>query len=259
MIQEQPPIITDDLFANQQYNFDYENQTTVIQLTSAPETLPQFSASLASHATYDQKSNTITYKRSMTPENRDELHQHFPKDHTRIDFAYAESNHNHPERLSRIEMGYKFCIPQLCVQETPDLFQVFNEEVIYERIDYDRRDLTAALLKLDYHSTAGEITTGEISMDQKGVVMSQTLQILQDQSFAWDLNAASNWSEADLVQWLDGRMEHPDIIASDMTAVLSRVIAHLTTEKMMNLQQLVVDKYILLKSFLRALKEFRDQ
>jgi len=255
--QAEQQMSEDDLFG-QKNSYDYENTTTTIQLTAVPETPPQFSMQLAAHATYDAEKKTITFKRSMSPENRNELRQHFPQDKARIDQGYIESNRFHPERLSRIEMGYELHVPQLCVQETPDLLLPFDETTIYERMDYDRRDLTEALLKLDYHSTAGEITIGQIGMNQQGQITTQTIRILQNQSFAWDFDAADKWSEAELVNWIDERLDHPDIDAPDMTAVLSGVISNMITTGQMKLQQLVVDKYILLKSFQNALSRFRN-
>jgi len=254
---EDPQLCREELFAEQN-SYDYENITTTIQLTTVPETPPKFSMQLASHATYDQETKTIIFKRSMSPENRNELRLHFPQEKARIDQGYIESNRFHPERLSRIEMGYELHVPRLCVMEAPDLFLPFDETTIYERMDYERRDLTSALLNLDYLSSAGEITTGQIGMNQKGEVTSQAIQILQNQSFAWDFDAADRWQEAELVNWIDERLEHPDIDASDMTAALSKVISNMVTTEQMKLQQLVVDKYILLKSFLRALNRFRN-
>ncbi len=259
MIQEAPQMEHDDLFPEQQYDYDYDNFSTTIQLTSPPENLPLFSPQLAAHASYDPKSNTITFKRSMSPENRNELRQHFPQDRQKIDLGYMESNRFHPERLSKIEMGYELQVPYLCVQETPDLILPFNEETLFERIDYSRRDLTEALLALDYHSTAGEVTTGVIGVNQNGEVISQAIQLLQEQSYAWDFNAASEWTDSDLVYWIDERLPHPDISAADMTAVLSSVIAQMLTVRDMLLQQLVVDKYVLLKSFQKALDSFRNK
>lgn len=257
MVQETPPMEHDDLFPEQQYDYDFDNITTTIQLTAPPETFPLFSAQLAAHASYDPKSNTITFKRSMSPENRNELKQIFPQDRQRIEMGYMESNRFHPERLSRIEMGYELHVPCLCVQETPDLVLPFNEETLLERIDYERRDLTEALLNLDYHSSAGEVTKGVIDVNQKGDVTSQAIHLLQEQSYAWDFNAASAWTEADLVSWIDERLPHQDIAAADMTAVLCGVISQLTVQNL-QLQQLVVDKYILLKCIQRALNSFRN-
>ena len=257
MVQETQPMEHDDLFPEQQYDYDFDNITTTIQLTAPPETLPLFSAQLAAHASYDPKSNTITFKRSMSPENRNELKKIFPQDRQRIDMGYMESNQFHPERLSRIELGYELHVPCLCVQETPDLVLPFNEETLLERIDYERRDLTEALLNLDYHSSAGEVTKGVIDVNQKGDVTSQAIHLLQEQSYAWDFNAASAWTEADLVSWIDERLPHQDIAAADMTAVLCGVISQLTGQDL-QLQQLVVDKYILLKCFQRSLNSFRN-
>ena len=95
----------DDLFPEQQYDYDFDNISTTIQLTAPPETLPLFSAQLAAHASYNPQNNTITFKRSMSPENRNELKKIFPQDRQRIDMGYMESNRFHPERLSRIELG----------------------------------------------------------------------------------------------------------------------------------------------------------
>lgn len=257
MVQETPSMEHDDLFPEQQYNYDFDNISTTIQLTAPPEILPLFSPQLAAHASYDPKRNTITFKRSMSPENRNELKQLFPQDRQRIDLGYMESNRFHPERLSRIEMGYELHVPCLCVQETPDLVLPFNEETLFERIDYERRDLTEALLKLDYRSSAGEVTKGVIDVNQKGDVTSQAIHLLQEQSYAWDFNAASAWTEADLVSWIDERLPHEDIAAADMTAVLCGVISQLTVQDI-QLQQLVVDKYILLNCFKKALNSFRN-
>ena len=172
------------------------------------ETPPHFSPRLASHATYDANTNTVVFERSMSPENRDELRRHFPKDKARIDQGYIESNRYHPERLAPIEMGYELRVPRLCVRESPELLLPFDEETVYEQMDFD---------------------------------------------------AASNWDEAELVRWLDDRLAHNDIPASDMTIALSRVIADMTTAKGMKLRQLVVDKFLLLKSVQRALVRFRDE
>lgn len=254
----QPPMEQDDFFAGQEDDNDYDNISTTIHLTASSENLPLFSPELAALASYDPQSNTITFKRSMSLENRNELKQHFPQDGQSIDMGYIKSNRFHPERLSRIEMGYELHVPCLCVQETPDLLLPFNDETLLERIDYERGDLMEALLRLNYRSSAGEVTKGLINVDQKGEVTTQAIQLLQEQSYAWDFNAASEWTEADLVSWLDERLPHQDISAEDMTAVLCGVISQMLTAQNMQLQQLVVDKYVLLKSFQDALNSFRN-
>ena len=258
MIQETPQMEHDDLFAGQQYDYDFDNILTTIQLTAPPENLPMFSAQLAAHASYDPQSNTITFKRSMSPENRNELKQYFPQDKQRIDEGYIKSNWLHPERLSRIEMGYELHVPRLCVQETPDLLLPFNDETLLERIDFERRDLMEALLRLNYRSSAGEVTKGVINVGPTGEVTSQAIQLLQEQSYVWDFNAASEWTDADLVSWLDERLDHKDIPAADMTAVLCGVISQMLTAQNIQLQQLVVDKHVLLNSIRNALNSFRN-
>ena len=249
------PDLSDDLFGGMQYN--PSPVETKIKLTDAPEKLPDLSPVLAPHIEYDPVQKIITYKRSMSPANRDELRRIFSNDRARIDQAYVESNRYNPERLSRIEMGYELKVPNLCVQSSPDLFLPFDEEALFEVMDYDLRSLTEALLKLDYRSSAGEVTRGEINVDAKGEVTAQTLKVLQEQSYAWDFNAASHWSEADLVTWLDDRIGHPDFAASDMVVAFSRTIAMLTGSGNIPLQQLVVDKYNLLKSLQNALNGYR--
>ena len=255
MLQPHQSDLSDDLFGGMQYT--PAPVETKIKLTDVPETLPDLSPFLASHIEYDPEQKTITYKRSMSPANRDELRRIFPKDRAKIDQAYIESNRYNPERLSRIEMGYELKVPNLCVQFSPDLFLPFDEEALFEVMDYDLHSLSEALLKLDYRSSAGEVTRGEINVDAKGEVTAQALKVLQEQSYAWDFNAASHWGEADLVTWLDDRIPHPDFSASDMVAAFSRTIAMLTGSGNISLQQLVVDKYNLLKSLQNALSDYR--
>jgi len=255
MLQPRQPYLDGDLFGNVQ--FSTAPTKTTILLTEVPQNAPAFSSLLASHVEYDPAQKTITYKRSMSPANRDELRRVFPKDKARIDQAYIESNRYNQERLSRIEMGYELRVPNLCVQSSPDLFLPFDEEALFEVMDYDLRSLTEALLKLDYHSSAGEVTRGEINVDAQGEVTAQTLKVLQEQAYAWDYNAAAHWSEADLVMWLDDRIAHPDFSASDMVAAFSKSIAMLTGTENIPLQQLVVDKYNLLKCLQNALNDYR--
>ena len=257
MVQEAPKEYQDELF--EEPRTDYEDTTVTIRLTAPVETPPHFSPRLASHATYDATTNTVVFERSMSPENRDELRRHFPKDKARIDQGYIESNRYHPERLAPIEMGYELRVPRLCVRESPELLLPFDEETIYGQMDFDLHGLTGALLALDYRSSAGEVTRGTIDTNQQGNVVSQVMETLQEQSGAWDFDAASNWNEAELVRWLDDRLAHNDIPASDMTVALSRLIADMTTAKGMKLRQLVVDKFLLLKSVQRALVRFRDE
>ena len=255
ILQSRQPDLSGDLFGNIQY--DPAPVETKIKLTYAPEKLPEVSPVLASHIKYDPAQRTITYKRSMSPAHRDELRRIFPKDKARIDQAYIESNRYNPERLSRIEMGYELRVPNLCVQSSPDWFFPFDEEALFEVMDYDLKSLTEALLKLDYRSSAGEVTRGEINVDTKGEITAQTLKVLQEQSYAWDFNAASNWSEADLVTWLDDRIPHADFTASDIISAFSKTIVMLTGTRNISLQQLVVDKYNLLKSLQNALNAYR--
>lgn len=247
---------TGDLFGD--VKFDCEPVETIIRLTAPPVEMPFFSPPLAAHAKYDPQRQTITFTRSMLPEHRNELLRIFPSDKTRIDHAYVESNRFNPERLSRIEMGYEMSVPNLIVMVAPDLFEVFNEDALQEIIEYDRTQLTAALCNADYRSTAGQITKGTIGISQDGQVTTQALpvQSLQEQACAWDMNAAANWEESDLVGWLDARIDHHDIDCTDMIAALSRLVLNLTKTGC-SLRQLVVDKYNLLNAVAAALKEFR--
>ena len=256
ILQQREPDLEDDLFAKMQ--FSTAPVKTTIQLTAVPETNPVFSPALNSHIEYNPQRKTITYTRSMSPANRDELRRIFPQDKARIDQAYIESNRYNPERLSRAEMGYELKVPNLCVQDTPDLFFPFDEDALFELTTYDQRSLTDALLKLDYRSSAGDVTRGVIDVDTQGGVTAQVLKTLQEQSYAWDFNAASHWSEADLITWLDDRIAHADLTASDVVAAFSRTVVMLTGDRNIPLQQLVVDKYNLLKSLQTALNAYRQ-
>ncbi len=255
MLHQRQPDLSDDLFGGETYST--EPITTTIQLTAEPAALPVFSAALESHVTYNPTNKTIVYTRSMSPANRDELRQIFPQDRARIDQAYVESNRLNPERISRIEMGYEMKLPILGVQTTPDLFFPFDEESLLEQINYDRGSLLQALLAMDYTSSAGEVTRGEVNVDNQGQITAQVFKVLQEQSYAWDFNAASQWNEANLVTWLDDRIPHMDLIASDVVAVFSKVITELIVTKNISLPQLVVDKYNLLKGLQDALKKYR--
>jgi len=255
ILQERKLYYTEDLFQN--LELDASPEKTTFFLTDIHRRLSEFSPGLASHIEYDPERKAVTYTCSMSPANRDELRRLFPQDKAKIDQAYIESNRYDPKRLSRIEMGCELKVPNLCVQETPDLFLPFDDEALSEVTDYDLHSLSEALLNLDYHSSAGEVTRGVIGVGAKGEVTAQALQVLQEQSYAWDFNAASNWREADLIAWLDDRISHIELTASDVVAALARTIAMLTETRHIPLQQLVVDKYNLLKSLQNALADYR--
>jgi len=200
----------------------------------------------------------VVFIRGMSPAHRIELQRLFPQDRKRIDQAYIESNRLDPARLSKIEMGYDISVPNLCVMASPDLLLLFDDEALYEVINYDLKDLTLALCNADYRSNAGQITAGRIDVTKEGKVTTQSLPVhtLQEQACALDFNAAGNWKESDLVLWLDERITHADIDSADMTAALSRFILNLTNRSI-SLKQLIVDKYHLLNALNSALKEFR--
>ena len=99
----------------------------------------------------------------------------------------------------------------------------------------------ASLTEADFPSQATEGQIGEITVTPQGAVLSSFVGELQ-LHMEW-VRDSGGWSVSQLVDWLDRRIHHPDITASDSGIFLTRVIRTLVEQRNLPIETLERERF----------------
>ncbi len=231
--------------------------TVTISEQLAAYTLPP---ELETKVIFNYAENTMTFRGAMSVQERAALEGYAvtPEDKAAIAQAYQES-----QRLSDIdyrtpaERGEPFDVPMLAIKiaaEQGSLWEQFEEQHILDH-EWSLAQCTAQLSESEYAARQGAGQQAEIAVTEEGKIETRFLSHLQDQMAFRDVQAG--WTEAQLVHWLDRKIPHPDIDPTDTGIFLTNLVRFLIAERDFTVDQLVYDKYRLMKAVARKIDEHR--
>ncbi|MDR1149065.1 MAG: DEAD/DEAH box helicase family protein [Spirochaetaceae bacterium] len=155
---------------------------------------------------------------------------------------------------SLASQGIKFIVPRL-------MFKIQNEwlfatpEIIYENFDWNIIDYAASELS-ETEFSIGETGKGfYIDIDGSRLKYSYA----GNEPFLPHLADTDVWTPANLVYWLDRKLQQPDISQLQMVEWLRRNIEYLTETRKITLANLMIAKYALLNKLLAKIIAARQQ
>jgi type III restriction enzyme len=114
----------------------------------------------------------------------------------------------------------------------------------------------ALLTESDFPSEATQGQIGEITVTRQGTLMSSFVGELQLQMER--IRQSGTWTVADLADWLDRRISHSDITASESGVFLTRAIRALIDQRNLPLVTLERERYRLLTAIAAKIDRYRQ-
>jgi type III restriction enzyme len=203
----------------------------------------------------DPSADTVTYRGSMSDDDRDALKECLdnPDMEYKIDHAQHRIREKRGERTpAPAEQGRPFEVPRLVVRQG-DAFETFRE-THFTDTDWRLSDFDATLPS--YEPSRPQGRRGAVDTDDEGELKIQFLDDVRQQLTL--LSENQQWDVSDLVYWLDRTIPHPDIRPQDSTTFLERLVQnHLIDERGFSLDALVRDKYRLKRAVEARIDEHR--
>lgn len=204
----------------------------------------------------DPSTGTVTYRGSMSVEERDHLKSCFsdPDVKYQIDRAQQQLQEHGGGRVpAPAEKEAPFEVPQLVVRQG-DAFEVFRE-THFTDTDWRLSDFEATLP--DYEPSRPQGQRGAVDTDEEGELKIQFLDDVRRQLTL--LSEDRRWAVSDLVYWLDRTIPHHDIRPQDAVSFLERLVqGYLIEENGFSLDALVRDKYRLRRAVEARIDEHRN-
>lgn len=230
-------------------------QSVEIEVDETPD-LNRLSDDTRKKVRADPSTGTVTYRGSMSDDERDDLKDCFedPDVKYQVDRAQRKLQEQSGARVqSPAEKDKPFEVPELAVQQGdgPEVFR----ETHFTDTEWRLSDFDATLS--DYEPSRPQGQRGSLDTGEEGELRIRFLDDVRRQLTM--LSGDRQWSVSDLVYWLDRSIPHLDIRPQDSTTFLERLVQHyLLDEQGFSLDVLVRDKYRLKRAVEQRIDEHRE-
>ncbi|MDC3413910.1 DEAD/DEAH box helicase [Terrihalobacillus insolitus] len=247
----------EDLFNPNNYSYEKETEENP-KLDSLP-------TEIKTKVDFNPEKRTFTYKGSMSEEEKEEIKKCFETDEGKnvVDDLFQASN-SVPDFTVKMEDDVEpvhsqtkkdtFKVPKLMYSEG-GLFRDFEESIFLEgswKLSENDPTLTEKEFSTKSYS-AGQV--GEITVTEEGRLKSKFIDDLNEQL---NFNISDKgWSIAELANWIDRKIHHPDITMRESTLYIYKVIEYLIDERKIDLQTLAFFKYKLRNSLEKLIDKHR--
>lgn len=189
---------------------------------------------------YDELASAIVVSAPLTQYDREALSAAFSSEigHTVVEQVFVQSQRVVDKR-SPAERGTKFSVPMLAYRQD-DLLSPFEESHFLEHT-WRLAQQDPALTEGEYALRQGSVQRAAIDIGDRHTVQIKFMAELHEQMRM--LASDRDWTEADLISWLDRTISHPDITFAQSTAFITAAVQKLQGERNVALAQLVHDKY----------------
>lgn len=246
--QEAKDLIISNSYEQRELDFDQPFMGVVtITMPEALE-IERLSEETRKKVFIDENNKNLSFKGEMSEVEREEIKAICRTNEGKagVDHIFLISTGKNPieEKRTPSEKNILFSVPVLSIKQG-NLFEQFEETHFLDH-PWELAKCDAMLLEKEYSIIRPHAQSGEIDINENGVVAAKFVSTLQDQMklFASDMN----WSEASLVHWIDRNIPHSDISAEDAGIFLTRLVRTLIDQRGFSLAQLVLDKYRLKKA-----------
>ncbi|MBI1924170.1 DEAD/DEAH box helicase family protein [Candidatus Poribacteria bacterium] len=243
---EAKDLIVPEHASQQELLFETPKEELTVPIPEIPK-METLSPNVATKVTFDAEDKTLTIREPLNGQEWTVLENCFstPEGQAAIARARQQSRHvmtKTPKTPS--ERGEIFSIPVLAVK-SGDLFEPF-ETTHFLEIPWQLSACDASLSETEFPSKRPTGQKGEIQITKSGKIEAHFLSELQEQITV--LAADMGWTVSELAHWLDRKISHPDITPTESGIFLSRLLRYLIEERGFSLDELVHDKYRLMKA-----------
>ncbi len=169
-----------------------------------------------------------------------------------------------PRKPSPYERGLDFIVPRLCVRESGRLFEFESTFLIEHRWKLSDKDASLADHYNPLERSTGQV--GVVDIDATGKVQTRALPEPAGADFiatlhqhALALGIPDDWTLEMLVAWLDKKIRHQDITASESAEFLRKVIRGLMAKyAIQDVSVLALDRYRLRDEIEARIQQHRE-
>jgi type III restriction enzyme len=130
-------------------------------------------------------------------------------------------------------------VPGLAIRHNGQLEMFDESHVLDSPWKLSERD--AVLSEAEFPTTVTTGQTGELDVSDRGKLEIRFVNQVQRQ--LWELHAEPGWTLADLTNWLDRQIPHPDITRTEATLFIHRVLTGLLESRGLTVEQLAEQKF----------------
>lgn len=232
-------------------------QPRTFKTTEIPD-IEKFSSDVRHKIEVDSESGTVTFKNTLTSEELDEVRESVVMESSREQLTreYKTFESETVELMKYPnERGENFSVPVLAIQ-TADQPELFEETMLLDRGWCLANYLDLA--KVDkWRAEEPGSKYGEAGLNQDGKIRVEYVQNIENELKL--LRTTENWSEAQLVSWIDRTIPHPDVSPDDSLLFINKVINDLLSQDGLELSHLVRDRYRLSRRVEALIRECRKQ
>ena len=218
------------------------------------ESLPE---SIRDKIEIDEEHSSITFTDTLDKEELEALESAFVMDESReaIRKEYERFETETVELMKTpSEKGAFFGVPRLTV-EIDGQVELFEETLLSDRGWRLAHFLDEAKLD-DWQAHEDGSRYGQLSVDDQGKLRVEFLQSLEQELKL--ITSVENWTEAQLVSWIDRSIPHPDIAPDDALLFIGKVVEHLQSSRSISLASLVRERHSLSRAVAELFKSCRE-
>lgn len=248
---------TDDLFDGYELPSIGSQTVSVFELASIPDVchLPEEQREQIKLTTQEDGSATVQISGSITPETEKLLLQHSPSGKRREALKTQIAVHNQKIELNKSpsQRGEIFPkLPQVCLKflSCQDELDLFEPKLLLNILGWNINDYPA---ELDFQVTDNDV---QFSIDLDNNETVEYRQTAQQLSFN---HGFLDFTDDDLVNWLDRNIEHDDTPQQQMLPFLQRVVRNLLAKPNVKLADLLQNKFALARAVDGLMNRYREQ
>lgn len=220
--------------------------------------------SLKTKITFNKETRKIQYRGLMSEEEKQKLKNCFNTNEGKkvVDNLFNQTKEiplfesvetTETPEIERPKIPFK--VPYLAYKQG-DLFKIF-EETIFADYNWDLSQCDPTLTQEDFspsqYNTSGQI--GEVNVSEQGRVEARFIEELSEQL---SLNIDNRgWTIAELANWLDRKIPHPDVTYKQSSLFIYKVIQDLIDKRFFDLGTLMHHKYKLREAVEKLIEKHR--
>lgn len=233
---------------------------STVKISEKPD-LEKIDVNIKDKIIYDDKNKLLTFYGGMNKEEMFKISECFEKDKSKkivekLHNVLIENEKDIENAKTPYEKGLEFCVPALSVKQG-DIFELF-EESIFLNTKWDILSYDYSIKENEYEVSDGIGMVGEVTINDNGQIRTRCITELQEQVSLFS-SIDTGWGIADLVNWLDKNIKHPDISSIQSIPYINGAILGLINERKIELSKLVIDRYKLKSVIEDKINEHRQE
>jgi type III restriction enzyme len=211
------------------------------QIVPEKPDLTHLPTELRDRVTFDPKTSTLSITKALTEQDKAALEQCFttPEAKEVVNTLYRASHGQPVKTEAKLDERGPFRVPMLAIRVDGQL-ELFDESYFLDtawRLSECEAGLTESEFSSDYISSS----TGEIDVTDQGKVEVHFVDQIHRQLRL--LGIEPGWDVAGLTNWLDRQIPHTDVVRTESTLFIHRILTGLLESRSLTIDQVAGQKF----------------